>query len=167
GLITDAVVAASLDQARRIWALRERTPEAQKRAGGSIKHDISVPVSRLPDFIAKATAAVTAYMPGIHMCAFGHVGDGNVHFNFTQPDGMERQEFLSHWDAINDLVHPIALRMAGSISAEHGLGLLKAEKIAVHRSDSENALNMALKRALDPRGLMNPGKFIAVPDRRF
>lgn len=160
GLIADAVVAESLDQRDRLWALRERTPEAQKRAGGSIKHDISVPVSDIPAFIAKATQAVEDYMPGIHPCAFGHVGDGNVHFNFTQPDGMDKQDFLAHWDPINEIVYPIAMSFNGSISAEHGVGLLKADEISAYRPEIETELNHRLKAALDPAGLMNPGKFI-------
>ncbi|WP_306152111.1 FAD-binding oxidoreductase [Roseovarius sp. MMSF_3281] len=160
GLVSDAVVAESLDQAERLRALRERTPEAQKAAGGSIKHDISVPVSRIPAFIDEAGKAVEAYMPGIHMCAFGHVGDGNVHFNFSQPDDMARAEFMTHWDAVNAIVYPIAKSMQGSISAEHGLGLLKVEEICSYRSTTESGLNQVLKRALDPKGLMNPGKFV-------
>jgi D-lactate dehydrogenase (cytochrome) len=159
GLVTDAVVAENLDQAARLWHLRERTPEAQKRAGGSIKHDISVPVSAIPDFIAEASAAVTAYMPGIHVCAFGHVGDGNVHYNLTQPEGMDRAEFLRHWDAINAIVHPIAAKCRGSISAEHGVGLLKVEEMRQHRGKVEQDLNLMIKRAIDPQNLMNPGKF--------
>ncbi|MCP1200563.1 FAD-binding oxidoreductase [Notoacmeibacter sp. MSK16QG-6] len=162
GLVTDAVIAESLDQSEKLWALRERTPEAQKKAGGSIKHDISVPVSRIPEFIGEAGAAVEEYMPGIHLCAFGHVGDGNVHFNFTQPDHMAKDEFLGHWEAVNDIVHPIAMKMNGSISAEHGLGLLKAAEIRSYRSKAEHDINVTLKQALDPHGLMNPGKFIVL-----
>lgn len=158
--VSDAVVAESLDQTQRLWALRERTPEAQKHAGGSIKHDISVPVSALPAFIQRATAAVENYMPGIHACAFGHVGDGNVHFNFTQPENMQKTAFLDHWDAVNEIVYPIAMELNGSISAEHGVGLLKVDEIGRYRSDVETELNQLLKSALDPMGLMNPGKFV-------
>lgn len=160
GLVLDAVVAERLDQAERLWHLRERTPEAQKRAGGSIKHDISVPVSAIPAFIAEAGAAVSTYMPGIHVCAFGHLGDGNVHYNLSQPAGMNKSEFLEHWDAISALVHPIAARMRGSISAEHGIGLLKTPEIRSYRSEVEQDLVVTLKKALDPFGLMNPGKFV-------
>ncbi|SKA38001.1 FAD-binding oxidoreductase [Consotaella salsifontis] len=162
GLISDAVVAETIDQAQRLWRLREGIPEAQKRAGGSIKHDISVPVSAIPRFIAEASQAVEAYMPGIHVCAFGHVGDGNVHYNLTQPDGMAKEAFLEHWEAVNDIVHPIAMAMNGSISAEHGIGLLKAQEIDRYRSKSEQALMRTIKRALDPRSIMNPGKTVAI-----
>lgn len=159
-LISDALIAASSEQSRKLWALREGIPEAQKRAGGSIKHDISVPVSSIPAFIATAGAAVEEYMPGIRLCAFGHVGDGNIHYNFTQPEAMEKQAFLSHWHAIGDIVHPIAIQMRGSISAEHGIGLLKAEEIVAHRAPVEEQLMRAIKTAIDPRNLMNPGKTV-------
>jgi len=159
-MIVDAVVASSVEQATRLWQLRERIPEAQKRAGGSIKHDISVPVSRVPAFIAEASAAVAARLPGVHVCAFGHVGDGNVHYNLTQPDGMDKQAFLDLWGDMNDIVHAIAAGMGGSISAEHGIGLLKVEEIAHFRTDVETDLMRAIKRAFDPQGLMNPGKMI-------
>jgi FAD/FMN-containing dehydrogenase len=157
-LITDALIATSTEQARKLWALREGIPEAQKRAGGSIKHDISVPVSNIPAFIATASQAVEEYMPGIRLCAFGHVGDGNIHYNFSQPEAMDKQHFLSHWHAINDIVHTIAMQMGGSISAEHGIGLLKAKEIVARRSPVENQLMLAIKTAIDPRNMMNPGK---------
>ncbi|MFD0610652.1 FAD-binding oxidoreductase [Bradyrhizobium sp. GCM10027634] len=162
GLVSDAVVAASTEQAKQLWRLRESIPEAQKRAGESIKHDISVPVSKIPAFIAEAGAAVEAYMPGIRLCTFGHVGDGNVHFNFTQPEGMDKQRFLSCWHAVNDIVHPITTQMSGSISAEHGIGLLKAEEIVRYRSPVENRLMRAIKAAVDPANRMNPGKTVGL-----
>jgi D-lactate dehydrogenase (cytochrome) len=160
GLVQDAVVAESLDQQERLWHLRERVPEAQKKAGGSIKHDVSVPVSRVPEFIERASAAVKDYMPGIRVCAFGHVGDGNIHYNLTQPDGMEKEAFLKHWGAVNGVVYPIVRELDGSISAEHGIGLLKVEEIKSYRSNVEEELNRRVKTALDPAGLMNPGKFV-------
>lgn len=162
GLLRDGVVAESEEQAVRLWRLREATPEAQKRAGGSIKHDISVPVSRVPDFIARASAAVKKRMPGIHVCAFGHVGDGNVHYNLTQPDHMEKAAFLAHWDEMNEIVHDIVRDIGGSISAEHGVGLLKLGVLAEFRSPVENELMASLKRAVDPRNLMNPGKLVQI-----
>ena len=160
GLISDAVIAASLDQAHRLWQLRESVPEAQKRAGGSMKHDISVPVSKVPDFITTASAAVAEYMPDINFCTFGHVGDGNVHYNMTQPDRMTRQEFLSHWPAVSAIVYPIAIAMGGSISAEHGLGLLKAEEMVEYRGEVETDLMRRVKSALDPDNQMNRGKLL-------
>ncbi|MGD1877088.1 MAG: FAD-binding oxidoreductase [Kiloniellaceae bacterium] len=160
GLVTDAVIAESVDQEKRLWHLRESIPEAQKKAGGSIKHDVSVPVSRVPEFIGRASAAVRDYMEGIHVCAFGHVGDGNIHYNLTQPDGADAQAFLKHWDVVNGIVYPIVKELDGSISAEHGIGLLKVEEVKGYRSLVEEKLNRRIKAALDPEGLMNPGKFI-------
>lgn len=159
-LINDAVIAESLEQSARLWQLREMMPEAQKKFGGSIKHDISVPVSRVPEFISTAEKAVSDYMPEINICAFGHVGDGNVHFNLSQPEGMEKAKFLEHWNRVNDIVHPIASQLNGSISAEHGIGLLKVEEIKTYRSDVEQDLMREVKRIFDPLNLMNPGKFI-------
>lgn len=160
GFISDAVIAVSLDQANRLWQLRESVPEAQKRAGGSMKHDIWVPVSKGADFITSGSAAVSDYMADINFCTFGHVGDGNVHYNMTQPSRMTRQEFLSHWPTVSAIVYPIAIGMGGSISAEHGLGLLKAEEMVEYRSGIETDLMRRIKSALDPDGLMNPGKLL-------
>ncbi|MEW5423322.1 FAD-binding oxidoreductase [Amorphus sp. 3PC139-8] len=162
GLVLDGVVAESEDQAGRLWQLREATPEAQKRAGGSIKHDVSVPVSRIPEFIATASAAVMERMPGVHVCAFGHVGDGNVHYNLTQPDDMDKAAFLARWGEMNAIVHEVVRTIGGSISAEHGVGLLKLQELADFRSDVENDLMRSLKRALDPDNRMNAGKLVAI-----
>jgi FAD/FMN-containing dehydrogenase len=161
-LVLDGVVAESQEQARRLWRLREAIPEAQKRAGGSIKHDISVPVALIPEFIVRAGAAVTERMAGVHVCAFGHVGDGNVHYNLTQPDRMTKAAFLDRWHEMGALVHAIVSDLGGSISAEHGVGLLRCKELAAYRSDVENALMACLKRALDPANGMNPGKLISV-----
>ena len=161
-LILDGVVAESEEQASRLWRLREAIPEAQKRAGGSIKHDVSIPVSRIPDFIARASAAVTERMPGIHVCAFGHVGDGNVHYNLTQPAAMDKAAFLDRWHEMNELAHAVVRDLGGSISAEHGVGLLKLNELAAFRSDVENDLMARVKRALDPTNEINPGKLILV-----
>lgn len=161
GLVQDAVLPESLDQAARLWRMRESIPEAQKHAGGSIKHDIAVPVSCIPDFIDRAGAAVLARLPGTRICAFGHVGDGNVHYNLTQPEDMDKAEFLALWDEMNAIVHAIAAGLNGSISAEHGIGLLKVEEVEHFRSAEEHDLMLAIKRAIDPAGIMNPGKLIA------
>lgn len=160
GLITDAVVAESLAQARALTQLREKTPEAQKRAGASIKHDISVPVARFPDFVTEASAAVLALIPDAHICAFGHVGDGNVHFNISQPEEMERAAFLSRWSEVNEAVHAVAARMQGAISAEHGIGLLKRDELDAFRAPVETRMMRAIKQAMDPGDLMNRGKFL-------
>jgi D-lactate dehydrogenase (cytochrome) len=161
-LVLEGVMAESEDQANRLWRLRETIPEAQKRAGGSIKHDVSIPVSRVPEFIARAGAAVTARMPGIHVCAFGHVGDGNVHYNLTQPDGMKKADFLNRWHEMNELVYAVVSELVGSISAEHGVGLLKVDELMAFRGKVENDLMVCVKRALDPANGMNPGKLISV-----
>src|SRR5690606_12286031 len=152
--------AASEAQAQALWKLRESMSEAQKYEGGSIKHDVSVPVSRMPAFIAEATQAVTALVPGTRIVAFGHIGDGNVHFNPSQPPGMARQAFLDRWEEVSRCVHEIVVRFGGSISAEHGLGRLKRDEAARYKDPVEIDLMRRIKRALDPQNIMNPGKVI-------
>ena len=161
GLVVDAVVAESLGQAQALTRLRERTPEAQKRAGGSIKHDISVPVARFPDFVTEASAAVLDLMPDANVCAFGHVGDGNVHFNVSQPEGADKAAFLARWNEVNAAVHAVAARMHGSISAEHGIGLLKRDELDAFRAPVETRMMRALKAAIDPQDMMNRNKFLS------
>ena len=160
GLVLDAAVAQSEAQRNDLWRIREAIVEAQKLEGGSIKHDIAVPVDKTPEFIRRAIAAVTAAMPDIRPIAFGHIGDGNIHFNLTQPVGMDRAEFLSHWKRINRIVHDIVADMQGSISAEHGLGRLKREEITHYKSAVEIDLMRRVKAALDPKSIMNPGKVV-------
>ena len=140
--------------------MRESASDAQKLEGASLKHDISVPVSRIPDFIAQATTAVEREVPGVLPVIFGHVGDGNVHFNLTQPKRMEGQEFLGCRDSVSAVVHKIAVEMGGSISAEHGVGLLKKNEILSYKSRVEMDVMREIKRCLDPKGLMNPGKIL-------
>ncbi|MDQ0509802.1 FAD-binding oxidoreductase [Ancylobacter amanitiformis] len=160
GEVVDAVIAASQAQAAALWRLREDMSEAQKHEGGSIKHDVSVPVSRVPEFLARALPAVEALLPGLRPCPFGHVGDGNIHFNLSQPVGMDKAAFLAMWEAFNRVVHDIVVEMDGSIAAEHGIGILKREELA-HYADAVGLdLMHRLKRALDPAGLLNPGKVI-------
>lgn len=132
-LIRDAVIAGSLDQQRALWQLRETLPEAQKSEGGSIKHDISVPISAVADFMREASNAVQEFVPGIRICAFGHLGDGNIHFNLSQPEGADTEAYLAMWDDVNEIVHGIAHALNGSISAEHGIGQLKREEITGRR----------------------------------
>lgn len=166
GLVTDAVVAASLDQARALWRLRDAMSEAQKYEGGSIKHDVSVPVARMAAFIEQASKAVAAALPGIRPVPFGHVGDGNVHFNLSQPVGADKAAFLDRWQDMNRIVHDVLLSLGGSISAEHGIGRMKVDELARLKSPTELALMRQVKDALDPDGLMNPGKVLAVRQRR-
>jgi D-lactate dehydrogenase (cytochrome) len=160
GIVTDAVVAESQEQAKKLWRLRESLPEAQKHEGGSIKHDVAVPVSLVPTFIAEAAAAVTARFPGCRPVPFGHVGDGNVHFNVSQPVGADKAAYLAQWEAMNRVVHDMVVGMNGSISAEHGIGLLKVEEMKHYKDAVELGLMRLLKRAIDPANLMNPGKVV-------
>ncbi|MBB4264906.1 FAD-binding oxidoreductase [Roseospira visakhapatnamensis] len=161
GLIADAVLAESLDQAEALWRLRELMSEAQGIEGGSIKHDVSLPVSSVPAFITRANAAVTAAMPGLRPCPFGHVGDGNIHYNLSQPEGMDKAAYLDHWDAMNRIVHDLVTEMDGSIAAEHGVGRLKVGELERLKAPVELEMMRSLKHALDPAGLFNPGKVVA------
>lgn len=160
GLVTDAVIAESLSQTKALWALRENLSDVQKLEGGSIKHDVAVPISKIAQFITCASAAVTAVLPGIRPVPFGHIGDGNVHFNLSQPPDMDSDVFLARWDEFNTLVHDIVAGMGGSISAEHGLGRLKRDEITHYKSAIEMDLMRTLKRTLDPDGIMNPRKLV-------
>jgi len=158
GVIEDAAIAASLDQRHEFWKLRESIPEAQILEGGSIKHDVSVAVGDVPAFLAEATSAVEAFEPGVRVCPFGHLGDGNIHFNVTQPPGADKAAFLARWDAMNEVVHAIVARFGGSFSAEHGIGRLKRDLLAATKDPGALAVMRAVKAALDPNGVMNPGK---------
>lgn len=160
GEVVDAVMANSLEQRNGLWRIREGVPEAQKKYGGSIKHDVSVPVSSVPEFIHRATAAVEAAMDGVRVIPFGHVGDGNIHFNLSQPKGGDKQAFLARWEEMNRIVHDIVVELRGSISAEHGIGVLKREELSHYKASLELDLMRKVKAALDPNGVMNPGKVI-------
>jgi len=160
GMALDAALAVSERQAHEFWALREHIPEAQRFDGPSIKHDISVPVSRIPAFIAEAGAALEQLMPGIRIVCFGHVGDGNLHYNQSKPDGMPGAEFRGHEAAVHDVVHDVVARMQGSISAEHGIGRLKQEAFLRHKSPVALDLMSSIKAALDPHHLFNPGRVL-------
>ena len=161
GLIEDAVIAGSLAQQQALWHMRESMSAAQKPEGGSIKHDVSVPVSQIPAFIEEAGRAVLAAMPGARICAFGHMGDGNIHYNISQPVGADTQAFIGRWREINAIVHGIVLSHGGSISAEHGIGQLKRDELAAIRQGIEMELMHRIKQAFDPAGIMNPGKVLA------
>ncbi len=160
GLIHDAVIAASEAQAQSLWRLREGIVEAQRFEGGSIKHDVAVKVSQVPQFIDEALRRVHEALPGIRPCVFGHIGDGNIHFNLSQPVGMRGEAFLARWSDFNDIVHGIVHDLGGSFSAEHGIGRLKVGEMQRFKSGTELALMRAIKRALDPKGIMNPGKVL-------
>lgn len=159
-LATDAVVAQSETQAKQLWFLREAIVEAQKYEGGSIKNDVSVPVSRVAEFIERAQAAVEAACPGIRPTPFGHVGDGNIHFNLSQPEGADTAAYLARWDEICHVVNEVIFALDGSISAEHGIGRFKKDEMPVIKGPVEFDLLRAVKTAIDPKGLMNPGKML-------
>jgi D-lactate dehydrogenase (cytochrome) len=164
GLVLDAALAESLQQRDALWRLRESVPEAQRAEGASIKHDVSVPVAALPEFMREATAAVLAIVPDGRMVTYGHVGDGNLHFNVSEPAGGERGAFLAREAEIHERVHEVVRKYRGSISAEHGIGRLKRAALALHEGPVAIDVMRALKRALDPKGIMNPGKVLPEPD---
>ena len=160
GLVTDAVLAASGRQAEELWALRDHVPEAQRLQGYSIKHDISVSVSRIPDFIARADAALAAAVPGIRLVCFGHVGDGNLHYNQSRPAGMSDEAFRAVEEEVHARVHAIVAELQGSISAEHGIGRLKQAAFLQYKPALAVSLMQRIKHALDPASLFNPGRLL-------
>jgi FAD/FMN-containing dehydrogenase len=160
GLVTDATVAQSEAQRQALWAIRELMPESQKFEGGSIKHDISVPVSKIPQFIAEAGLAVENYLPGARVMSFGHMGDGNLHFNVSQPLGMDKKTYLDLWNEMNAVVFDVVLKFDGSISAEHGIGRLKKHHMPEIKSPVELQMMRELKKLFDPTNIMNPGKVL-------
>jgi FAD/FMN-containing dehydrogenase len=160
GLVGDAAIAESLEHRRAFWHLRDMLPEAQKPEGGSIKHDISVPVAAVPDFLREADAAVAAVIPGSRPVPFGHLGDGNIHYNVTQPVGADTAAYLARWDEMNAAVHAVVTKHGGSISAEHGVGLLKRKLLPQVKDPVALDLMKSLKRTLDPNNILNPGKVV-------
>jgi FAD/FMN-containing dehydrogenase len=160
GIVDDAVIASSLSQRQAFWKLRDEMSAAQKPEGGSIKHDISVPVAAVPDFIAEANAAVVKLIPGSRPVPFGHLGDGNIHYNVSQPIGADAADFLAQWHDVNAVVFAIVLRMGGSISAEHGIGVLKRDELPEVKDKVAIELMRGIKAMLDPLGIMNPGKVL-------
>jgi FAD/FMN-containing dehydrogenase len=160
GVAQDAVVATSIAQSRALWAIREHIPLAQAAAGKNIKHDISVPISRIADFIETTDARLEAAYPGVRVVCFGHLGDGNLHYNVAPPEGIRHDDFLAQQGPINRIVHDSAAAHGGSISAEHGVGALKRDELPRYKSAVELDLMRAIKAALDPLGIMNPGKIL-------
>jgi D-lactate dehydrogenase (cytochrome) len=160
GILDDAVIAESLTQRQAFWKLRDEMSAAQKPEGGSIKHDISVPVAAVPAFIAEADAAVVKLIPGSRPVPFGHLGDGNIHYNVSQPVGGNAADFLARWHEVNAVVFEIVMRMGGSISAEHGIGVLKRDELPDVKDKTAIELMRAIKAMLDPLGIMNPGKVL-------
>ncbi len=160
GVVQDAAIAESDAQRAAIWRLREEHSEAQKREGASVKNDVSVPVSKVPELIRRATAACEALIPGVRCVPFGHMGDGNIHFNLEQPEGADPAWFLAQDHAIMDTVNKVVRDLDGSFSAEHGVGLLKPYMMPDWRGGAELAVMQQIRQALDPRGIMNPGKVL-------
>jgi D-lactate dehydrogenase (cytochrome) len=160
GLVADATIAASLAQRQEFWKLREVLPEAQKPEGGSIKHDVSVPVASVPAFLDEADAAVEATIPGARPVPFGHLGDGNIHYNVTQPVGADKEKYLARWYDLNAAVHAVVKKYGGSISAEHGIGVMKRKLLPEVKDPVALDLMRTLKRTLDPKGILNPGKVL-------
>ncbi|MCE2564332.1 FAD-binding oxidoreductase [Komagataeibacter sp. FNDCF1] len=160
GIITDAVIAESEGQRAALWKLREEHAEAQRKAGASVKNDVSVPVTHVPELIDRATAACSALVTGIRPAPFGHMGDGNIHFNLVQPEGMAPEAFLARSHDIMDTVAAIVKELDGSFSAEHGVGQLKPYMMPAWRGGAELAAMRHIKAALDPRNIMNPGKVL-------
>jgi FAD/FMN-containing dehydrogenase len=160
GLIVDVAVAASIGQSRDFWALRENISEAQSAAGKTIKHDVSVPISDIARFISEACSALSSDYPDVRPVVFGHVGDGNLHYNVSPGVNGDGDALLERQGQINRTVHDIVIAHHGSISAEHGLGVLRRDEAAHYKAPIEIALMRAIKAALDPDGLMNPGKVL-------
>lgn len=158
--IKTSAVAANSKQSQTFWSWRESISEAQKIAGGSIKHDISVPIEKIPAFIAKANHIVTALCPGARPCPFGHFGDGNIHYNVSQPADADKAAFLAHWEDMQTAVHELVIKVGGSISAEHGIGVMKRKELRKMKSTVELDMMRAVKQALDPNGILNPGKLL-------
>jgi FAD/FMN-containing dehydrogenase len=159
-LVLDAAIADSLEQAKLFWRLREMFGEVQRHEGGSIKHDVSVPVAAVPDFIAEANAAVAALLPGARPVPFGHLGDGNIHYNVSQPVGADRAEFLARWNEVNTAVFAVVKKFGGSISAEHGVGVMKRDLLPSVKDPVALDLMRKIKHLLDPNNILNPGKVL-------
>jgi FAD/FMN-containing dehydrogenase len=159
-IVEDAAIAASLDQRENFWKLRELLPDAQRHEGGSIKHDISVSIADIPVFLEEVERAVSSAMPGARLVAFGHLGDGNIHCNVSQPIGANAQSFLARWDEINAIVHGLVIERNGSISAEHGIGQLKRDLLPKVKDKVAMEMMRAIKQTLDPKNILNPGKVL-------
>ncbi len=162
GLMRDAIIASSEAQAAKLWRMREDMAIAQQKAGGTISHDVSVPVSKVADFIAAADAALEQAYPGIRHCAFGHVGDGNIHYNPIRPLNWTYERYMAEFAKVNAIVHDIVIAHGGSISAEHGIGRMRLEENYRYKSAVELDMMHAIKRAFDPHNLMNPGKLVKI-----
>ncbi|RDE10567.1 FAD-binding oxidoreductase [Pelagibacterium lacus] len=160
GLVGNGVMAESLAQREAFWTAREQMSEVQSKEGASIKHDVSVPVAAVPELIARGSAAAKAVVPGIRPVPFGHLGDGNIHFNFSVPEGGDNAEFMARDEAVHAAIYKVVLEMGGSISAEHGIGQLKTALLKEVKDPTALKMMRAIKSALDPKGILNPGKML-------
>ena len=160
GIIEDASIARSVGQQKEFWRLREDMSPAQKLEGGSIKHDISVPIASIPDFISEAAKIIETISPGARIVCFGHMGDGNLHYNVSQPVGADKQAYLSLWGEMNHRVHTLVMSYNGSFSAEHGIGQLKRKELVAFKSPVALSLMRSIKQLFDPKNIMNPGKML-------
>jgi len=160
GMVVDAAIAESLEQAKAFWRIRELFGEVQRHEGGSIKHDVSVPIAAVPAFIKEANDAVLAVVPGARPLPFGHLGDGNIHYNVSQPVGADKASFLKHWNEVNAAVFAVVKKYGGSISAEHGIGVMKRDLLPSVKDPVALGLMRELKRMLDPKNILNPGKVL-------
>jgi D-lactate dehydrogenase (cytochrome) len=160
GLVLDATIADSIEQGKAFWRIRDMFGEVQRYAGGSIKHDVSVPVAAVPAFIKEANEAVTKLIPGARPLPFGHLGDGNIHYNVTQPEGADKDEYLKRWDDVNAVVFAVVKKYGGSISAEHGVGVIKRDLLPSVKDPVALDLMRSIKHLLDPKGILNPGKVL-------
>jgi FAD/FMN-containing dehydrogenase len=161
GLVPDAVIAESEADRVTMWAAREQMSEVQSKEGASIKHDVSVPIGAIPELLAEGTAAVERAIPGVRACPFGHMGDGNIHFNFSQPVGADPKAFMAREKDANAAVYEVVRRLGGSVSAEHGIGQLKSELLKQVKDPVALEMMRAIKSALDPNGILNPGKMLS------
>ncbi|AEQ50623.1 FAD-binding oxidoreductase [Pelagibacterium halotolerans] len=160
GLVSNGVIAETLSQREALWNAREQMSEVQSREGASIKHDVSVPVAAVPELIARGSEAAQKAVPGIRPVPFGHLGDGNIHFNFSQPEGADGMAFMDGADAVHDAVYAVVRDLGGSVSAEHGIGQLKTGLLKQVKDPVALKMMKAIKSALDPKGILNPGKVL-------
>jgi len=160
GLVSDASLAQSEAERVAMWTAREQMSEVQSQEGASIKHDVSVPIAAVPELIAAGSAAAARVVAGIRPCPFGHLGDGNIHFNLSQPEGADGKAFMAREKDVNAAIYEVVGRLGGSISAEHGIGQLKRDLLAQLKDPVALDMMAAIKRALDPAGIMNPGKLL-------
>jgi FAD/FMN-containing dehydrogenase len=160
GLVTDAVIAKNENESTQLWRMRHALSEAQKPEGASLKHDISVPTGRIPDFIARGERLVDERMSGARLVTFGHLGDGNLHYNVSQPEDVDSAEFIAKGRDVTEAIYDLATELGGSFSAEHGVGVFKKEYLERYRGGTELRLMRALKQAFDPQNTLNPGKVI-------